>query len=446
MTSQIKTVLLLALLSAIIIGLGGIMGGRTGIIIAFVIAMIMNVGSYWYSDKIVLSMYQARELSEDEAPMLHRMVAELSANAGIPKPRVCVIPEDAPNAFATGRDPEHGVVAVTDGIMRILSPEELRGVIAHEIGHIANRDILIQTIAGVLASVIVSIANFMQFAAIFGGSSNDEEGGTNPIAAFLLAILAPIAASIIQMAISRSREYLADETGARICGQPLALAGALAAGPGLLRRNFANLRLALPVALIASACSIVGAMLGLALPTDIIQTCLGVTILGIAVLLFFSKNSVRPVVNKQDAVGLALGMNGVFLEPSTGEVVDWKTHRTLAGLLLFIVIGIMAGMFGLGAGWANVPVLNLLMGVPLKVSVGTSKFLLSITDTSAAWVYLNQGCVIPLMAIPSIVGLMLGSVVGVRLLAKAKPKFIRIMVIAVLFFSGAKALLKGLGW
>ena len=174
--------------------------------------------------------------------------------------------------------------------------------------------------------------------------------------------------------------------------------------------------------------------------------CLGVTILGIAVLLFFSKNSVRPVVNKQDAVGLALGMNGVFLEPSTGEVVDWKTHRTLAGLLLFIVIGIMAGMFGLGAGWANVPVLNLLMGVPLKVSVGTSKFLLSITDTSAAWVYLNQGCVIPLMAIPSIVGLMLGSVVGVRLLAKAKPKFIRIMVIAVLFFSGAKALLKGLGW
>ena len=220
MTSQIKTVLLLALLSAIIIGLGGIMGGRTGIIIAFVIAMIMNVGSYWYSD-------QARELSEDEAPLLHRMVAELAANAGIPKPRVCVIPEDAPNAFATGRDPEHGVVAVTDGIMRILSPEELRGVIAHEIGHIANRDILIQTVAGVLASVIVSIANFMQFAAIFGGSNSDEEGGTNPIAAFLLAILAPIAASIIQMAISRSREYLADETGARICGQPLALAGAL---------------------------------------------------------------------------------------------------------------------------------------------------------------------------------------------------------------------------
>ena len=232
----------------------------------------------------------------------------------------------------------------------------------------------------------------------------------------------------------------------RGAGLLVALAGALAAGPGLLRRNFANLRLALPVALIASACAIVGAMLGLALPTNIIQTCLGATILGIAVLLLLSKNSVRPVVTKQDAIGLALGMDGVFLEPSTGEVVEWKTHRTLAGLLLFIAIGIMAGMFGLGAGWANVPVLNLLMGAPLKVAVGTSKFLLSITDTSAAWVYLNQGCVIPLMAVPSIVGLMLGSVVGVRLLAKAKPKFIRYMVIGVLFFSGAKALMKGLGW
>ena len=231
----------------------------------------------------------------------------------------------------------------------------------------------------------------------------------------------------------------------RGAGLLVALAGALAAGPGLLKRNFASLRLALPVALIASACSIVGAMIGLALPTDVIQICLGGTILCIAVLLLLSKNSVRPEVPCQDPLSMALGMQGAFLEPSTGEAVEWKTHRTLAGLLLFIVIGVMAGMFGLGAGWANVPVLNLLMGVPLKVSVGTSKFLLSITDTSAAWVYLNQGCVIPLIAIPSIVGLMLGSVVGVRLLAVAKPKFIRYMVIGVLFFSGAKALLKGLG-
>ncbi len=228
-------------------------------------------------------------------------------------------------------------------------------------------------------------------------------------------------------------------------GLLVALAGALAAGPGLLRRNLASLRLALPVALIASACSIVGAFMGLALPTNVVQLCLGGTIVFIAILLLTSKNVVRPHVAKQDAIGLALGMNGVYTEPSSGEEISWKTHRTLAGLLLFIIIGIMAGMFGLGAGWANVPVLNLLMGAPLKIAVGTSKFLLSITDTSAAWVYLNQGCVIPLMAIPSIIGLMLGSFVGVRLLAVAKPKFIRYMVIGVLLFSGGKALLKGLG-
>jgi uncharacterized membrane protein YfcA len=157
-----------------------------------------------------------------------------------------------------------------------------------------------------------------------------------------------------------------------------------------------------------------------------------------------SKNVERPEVKQQDAIGLALGMSGAYWEESTREIVEWKTHRTLKGLLLFILIGIMAGMFGLGAGWANVPVLNLVMGVPLKIAVGTSKFLLSITDTSAAWVYLNQGCVIPLIAIPSIIGLMLGSFVGVRLLAIAKPKFIRYMVIGVLLFAGIRALIKGL--
>ena len=229
MTSQLKTAMLLGLLSAIIIILGGLMGGRTGVIFAFGLAVIMNVGSYWYSDKIVLSMYSARELSPEEAPYLHQIVEELAARAGIPKPRVCIVPEEAPNAFATGRNPEHGVIAVTDGIMRILSPEELRGVIAHEMAHIANRDILIQTIAGVMGSVIVMLANMMQFTAFFGGSrGNDNEGGgTSPLAAIFMAILAPIAASLIQMAISRSREYLADETGASLCGQPLALAGAL---------------------------------------------------------------------------------------------------------------------------------------------------------------------------------------------------------------------------
>jgi uncharacterized protein len=231
----------------------------------------------------------------------------------------------------------------------------------------------------------------------------------------------------------------------RGAGLMVALAGALAAGPGLLKRNFASLRLALPVALIASSCAIVGAFLGMALPTNVVQLCLGITIMGIAILLLLSKNTAHPHVEKQDAIGLALGMNGAYLDPATSELVQWKTHRTLPGLLMFIIIGVMAGMFGLGAGWANVPVLNLLMGAPLKVAVGTSKFLLSITDTSAAWVYLNKGCVIPLMAIPSIIGLMLGSFVGVRLLAKAKPTFIRYMVIGVLLFAGGKALLKGLG-
>ncbi len=229
----------------------------------------------------------------------------------------------------------------------------------------------------------------------------------------------------------------------RGAGLMVALAGALAAGPGLLRRNFASLRLALPIALVASTFSIVGAMIGLSLPAHITQLCLGATIMGIAVLLLLAKNSVVPVVTKQDALSVAFGMQGMFLEPSTGETVAWKTHRTLQGMLLFIIIGIMAGMFGLGAGWANVPVLNLLMGVPLKISVGTSKFLLSIADTSAAWVYLNQGAVLPMIAVPSIVGLMAGSIVGVRLLALANPKFIRILVIAVLLFAGFQALYKG---
>lgn len=231
----------------------------------------------------------------------------------------------------------------------------------------------------------------------------------------------------------------------RGAGLLVALAGALAAGPGLLRRNLANLRLALPVAVIASSCSIVGAYLGLALPTNVVQICLGATIVFIAVLLATSKNVERPEVKNQDPVGAALKMSGIYNEPWSGEEVEWKTHRTLPGLILFTVIGVMAGMFGLGAGWANVPVLNLLMGAPLKIAVGTSKFLLSITDASAAWVYLNQGCVIPLMAIPSIVGLMLGSFLGVRLLAIAKPKYIRYLVIGVLFFAGGRALWKGLG-
>jgi hypothetical protein len=229
-------------------------------------------------------------------------------------------------------------------------------------------------------------------------------------------------------------------------GLLVALSGALAAGPGLLKMNLASLRLAIPVALIASTFAIIGAMIGLALPTNIVQISLGATILGICVLMLTAKKSEVPDVPKADRLSSALNICGVYQEASTGEIIDWKIHRTPLGLAMFILIGIMAGMFGLGAGWANVPALNLLMGAPLKISVATSKFLLSITDTSAAWIYMNKGCVIPMMVVPSLVGIMLGSFVGVRLLKIAKPTFIRWMVIAILAFAGIKALSKGLGF
>ncbi len=228
-------------------------------------------------------------------------------------------------------------------------------------------------------------------------------------------------------------------------GLLVAMSGALAAGPGFLRMNLANLRLAMPVALIASTMAVVGAMVGLALPTNVVQAALGAAILGIVVIMVRAKKSTFPVVPHADRLSQTLKISGIYMEASSGQEVDWKIHRTPVGLLLFIVIGFMAGMFGLGAGWANVPVLNLVMGAPLKVSVGTSKFLLSITDTSAAWVYLNQGAIIPIMVVPSLIGIMLGSFVGVRVLKVAKPAFIRWAVILLLLFAGAKALTKGLG-
>ncbi|MHB8836259.1 MAG: sulfite exporter TauE/SafE family protein [Candidatus Methylomirabilia bacterium] len=231
----------------------------------------------------------------------------------------------------------------------------------------------------------------------------------------------------------------------RGAGLLVALAGALAAGPGLLKKGMADLRLSIPVALIASSSAIVGAMVGLALPGNVIQTALGATILGIVVIMFLAKKSEFPSVPKADALSAALRINGIYHEATTGQNVDWKIHRTPQGLFTFILIGFMAGMFGLGAGWANVPVLNLMMGAPLKVSVATSKFLLSITDTSAAWIYVNNGAIIPMMLAPSIIGIMLGSVVGVNLLAKSKPTMIRWMVIGLLSFAGLRALLKGLG-
>jgi len=232
----------------------------------------------------------------------------------------------------------------------------------------------------------------------------------------------------------------------RGAGLIVALAGALAAGPGLLKANLANLRLALPVALIASTFSIVGAIVGLALPTNLLQMALGITITLIAILFIFSKNSEFPKVGEPDSVTKALKIGGSYYEPSAGKPVDWTVWRTPQGFFLFIAIGLVAGMFGLGAGWANVPVLNLLMGAPLKIAVGSSKFLLSITDTSAAWVYMNQGAVLPIIAVPSVVGIMIGSLVGVKLLAGAKPAIVRKLVIVMLLFAGIRSLLKGLGY
>jgi uncharacterized protein len=186
-------------------------------------------------------------------------------------------------------------------------------------------------------------------------------------------------------------------------------------------------------------------MIGLALPTNIIQTMLGATILCIVALMIIAKKSVYPEVPKPDRLSQTLGIFGIYHEPTINKDINWQIHRTPIGLALFVIIGLMAGMFGLGAGWANVPVLNLVMGAPIKIAVATSKFLLSITDTSAAWVYMNNGAVLPLMVVPSVVGIMLGSFVGVKILGITKPSVIRILVIVVLGIAGTKALLKGLG-
>ncbi len=227
--NTIKTGLLLGALTGLLMLIGGLFGGQHGVIVAFIFALALNFGSYWFSDKLVLSMYHARPVSETEAPELYAMVRMLSMKASLPMPRVSIIPGDTPNAFATGRDERHAVVAVTEGILRILTREELEGVISHELTHIKQRDILIGSIAATLAGAIVMLANMAQWTAMFGaGNRDDEEGGGGGIVGLILmAILAPIAATIIQMAISRSREYLADAGGAKVSGKPYALAAAL---------------------------------------------------------------------------------------------------------------------------------------------------------------------------------------------------------------------------
>ncbi len=227
MGNQLKTTLLLGSLTGVIILIGRYFGGSSGMVIAFIFALLMNVGSYWFSDKIVLKLYKSRQLSSQEYPELYSLVSRLSQSASLPMPKIYLIPSEAPNAFATGRNSQHAVIAVTQGILRLLNSSELEGVLAHEIAHIKDRDILISSIAATLAGVIMMIASMARWAAIFGGfgGSDDDDGGI--LGFVVLAFLAPLAALIIQLAISRSREYLADSTGARIAGNPLGLASAL---------------------------------------------------------------------------------------------------------------------------------------------------------------------------------------------------------------------------
>ena len=229
MSNWFKTMVLFVALGALLMVIGGAVAGRAGVAVALLISLGINVFSYWFSDKIVLMSYGAQELTEAEAPRVHAVVAQLSQAAGIPKPRVYRIPETSPNAFATGRDPQHAVVAVTDGILQLLDEEELKGVLGHELAHVKHRDILIGTVAASIASAVMFIASMARWAAIFGGMGgrNDREGGSNPIALLVAALVAPIAAMLIQMAISRSREYGADEAGARFAGNPYGLASAL---------------------------------------------------------------------------------------------------------------------------------------------------------------------------------------------------------------------------
>jgi uncharacterized membrane protein YfcA len=231
----------------------------------------------------------------------------------------------------------------------------------------------------------------------------------------------------------------------RGAGLLVALAGALAAAPKLLESGLASLRVGLPLALVASASSIGGAMLGLALPAAAVQVALGITLLAIVAIMASVKNSEFPAVAAPDRLSVLLGMHGVLVDPRSGREVEWRAHRTPLGLALFAGIGVLAGLFGLGAGWANLPALNLVMGVPLKVAAGTSGFILSLVDSSAAWIYLNQGAVLPMIAVPSVVGMMLGARIGAHLLHVMRASTVRKLVLALLLFAGVRALTKGLG-
>ena len=227
MANQMRTTILLAVMTAIIVWVGQILGGRQGMFIALIFAAGMNFFSYWFSDKIVLRMYRAQEVTPQQSPELYEIVETLTRRANLPMPKIFIIPQQAPNAFATGRNPKHAVVAVTEGLLRIMDRDEIMGVLAHELGHVKNRDILIGSIAATMAGAIMMLASMARWSAIFGGIGQDDERGGSGIGLIIMSLLAPFAAMLIQMAISRSREYLADATGANFAGNPEGLADAL---------------------------------------------------------------------------------------------------------------------------------------------------------------------------------------------------------------------------
>lgn len=227
MGNTFKTIFLLGTLTGLLVVFGNYFGGTQGMMIAFLFALLMNVGAYWFSDKIVLRMYRARQVTEAEAPELVSLVRSLSQRARLPMPKVWIVPSPAPNAFATGRNPEHAAVAVTEGLLQTMNRDQLEGVLAHELGHVANRDTLISAVAATLAGVIMMLANMARWAAFFGGGRDDEDRGGGVVGLLVMAMLAPIAALLIQMAISRTREFVADATAAHLTKKPLALASAL---------------------------------------------------------------------------------------------------------------------------------------------------------------------------------------------------------------------------
>ena len=229
-------------------------------------------------------------------------------------------------------------------------------------------------------------------------------------------------------------------------GLMVALASALAAGPTLLRTGLAHVRLALPMGVLASASSIGGAMLGLALPVHVVQIALGALVLAIVGVMLVARQSEVPRVAQPDRLSQALALHGVFNDRASGRAIEWQVHRTLPGMVLFLGIGLLAGMFGIGAGWANVPALNLLMGAPVKIAAGTSSVVLSLVDSSAVWVYINHGAVLPVLAVPAIAGMMIGARIGARLLGAVKGAVVRRLVIAVMLFAGLRSLMSGFGW